>query len=56
MIYIDDRTLHLDKIKKRTPDIRFIQMWVDVKNFEELREYLMKELEVKKNGTLSGER
>ncbi len=56
VIYIDDRTLHLDKIKKRTPDIRFIQMWVDVKNFEELREYLMKELEVKKNGALSGER
>lgn len=42
VIYVDDRTIHLDEIKKKIPNIRFIHMWEDVKSFEELKESLIK--------------
>lgn len=43
VLYIDDRTIHLDEIKKRIPNMKFIHMWQDVKSFEELKEFLIKE-------------
>ncbi|ALM75060.1 magnesium-dependent phosphatase-1 [Thermococcus barophilus] len=40
IIYIDDRTLHLQDIKREIPNVKFIQMWIDVKSFEELKKVL----------------
>lgn len=40
VIYVDDRTIHLEDVKKSIPNLRFIHMWVDVKSFEELKELL----------------
>ncbi len=40
VIYVDDRTLHVDDVKNALPDIRFIHMWVDAKSFEDLKELL----------------
>ncbi|KUJ99680.1 MAG: Uncharacterized protein XD43_0663 [Thermococcales archaeon 44_46] len=40
IIYVDDRAIHIDDIRTIFPDIKFIQMWVDAKSFEELRELL----------------
>jgi|GEM_PF-6046826 len=40
IIYVDDRTLHVDDVKNALPDVRFIHMWVDAKSFEGLRELL----------------
>ncbi|MCD6373286.1 MAG: magnesium-dependent phosphatase-1 [Thermococcus sp.] len=40
IIYVDDRTLHVDDVKRALPETRFIHMWVDAKSFEELRELL----------------
>lgn len=40
IIYIDDRTLHVEEVKREIPKIKFIHMWVDVKSFEELKEVL----------------
>ncbi|AMQ18429.1 magnesium-dependent phosphatase-1 [Thermococcus peptonophilus] len=36
VIYVDDRAIHMDKIKMELPEVDFIHMWVDVKSFEEL--------------------
>ncbi|AIF70077.1 Magnesium-dependent phosphatase [Palaeococcus pacificus DY20341] len=40
VIYVDDRTLHIEDIKRRMPNVKFIHMWVDVKSFEELKSVL----------------
>lgn len=42
VIYVDDRAIHVDKIKQELPDVDFIHMWVDVKSFEELKQLLEK--------------
>ncbi|NJE76399.1 magnesium-dependent phosphatase-1 [Thermococcus sp. ES12] len=40
VIYVDDRTLHVEDVRKALPNLKFIHMWVDAKSFEELRELL----------------
>ncbi|NJD98389.1 magnesium-dependent phosphatase-1 [Thermococcus sp. LS1] len=40
VIYVDDRTLHLDKVLSKVPNVDFIHMWVDIKSFDELRKLL----------------
>jgi len=42
IIYVDDRAIHANKIKMKTPEVDFIHMWVDVKSFEELKQLLEK--------------
>lgn len=42
ILYIDDRTIHLEKIRKSLGPIQFIQMWVDVKTPKEIIEILEK--------------
>lgn len=42
ILYVDDRTLHLEQIRKRIGPINFIQMWVDAKAHNEIMEYLEK--------------
>ncbi|ASJ07753.1 magnesium-dependent phosphatase-1 [Thermococcus siculi] len=42
VIYVDDRAIHVDRIKMELPEVDFIHMWVDVKSFEELRQLLEK--------------
>jgi magnesium-dependent phosphatase-1 len=42
ILYVDDRTLHLEQIMKRIGPIHFIQMWVDVKTHSEIMEYVKK--------------
>ena len=40
ILYVDDRSRHLNDIKKQTGKIRFLQMWVDVKNHLEILDYV----------------
>ena len=40
VIYVDDRTIHVDEIMEIIPNLRFIHMWVDVGSFEELKKML----------------
>jgi len=40
VIYVDDRKIHLRDIRRSVPNVKFIQMWVDVKSFEELKRKL----------------
>lgn len=40
VIYVDDRTLHVDEVVNAIPDLKFIQMWADVKSFEDLKRML----------------
>ncbi|ASJ05260.1 magnesium-dependent phosphatase-1 [Thermococcus barossii] len=40
VIYVDDRTLHVEDVRKALPNLKFIHMWVDAKSFEELRKLL----------------
>ena len=42
ILYVDDRTLHLEQIRKKIGPIHFIQMWVDVKTHNEIMEYVEK--------------
>jgi magnesium-dependent phosphatase-1 len=42
VIYVDDRAIHIDKIKMELPEVDFIHMWVDVKSFGELKQLLEK--------------
>ena len=42
ILYVDDRTLHLEQIRKKIGSIHFIQMWVDVKAPNEIMEYVEK--------------
>ncbi|USH00557.1 magnesium-dependent phosphatase-1 [Thermococcus argininiproducens] len=51
VIYVDDRTLHLEEVKRAIPEIKFVHMWRDVKNFEELKFYLIERSWGEENGT-----
>ncbi|WP_297495659.1 magnesium-dependent phosphatase-1 [Thermococcus sp.] len=42
VIYVDDRDIHIDEIKRIFLPVNFVHMWVDAKSFEELRELLEK--------------
>lgn len=42
ILYVDDRILHLEQIRKKIGPIHFIQMWVDVKAHNEIMEYVEK--------------
>ncbi len=41
ILYIDDRDVHLQDIEKNVGRVRFVQMWRDVKSFEELTDLVM---------------
>ena len=41
ILYVDDKSRHLDDIRKQTGMIRFLQMWVDVKDHLEILGYLL---------------
>lgn len=40
ILYVDDKKKHLDDVRKQTGEIRFLQMWVDVKDHLEILEYI----------------
>ena len=40
ILYVDDKSRHLDDVRKQTGEIRFLQMWVDVKDHLEILEYV----------------
>lgn len=40
ILYVDDRDLHIDKVREKVGAIHFIQMWVDAKNPEEILRYV----------------
>jgi magnesium-dependent phosphatase-1 len=42
ILYVDDRTLHLEQIRKKIGSLHFIQMWVDAKAHNEIMEYVEK--------------
>ena len=42
IIYIDDRKLHVNDIKKTIGEITFIHMWKDVKDYNELKDYIIR--------------
>ena len=42
ILYVDDRTLHLEQIIKKIGPLHFIQMWLDVKAPSEIMEYVEK--------------
>jgi magnesium-dependent phosphatase-1 len=42
ILYIDDRTIHLENVRKMLGPIHFIQMWVDVKKPRDICEFLEK--------------
>jgi magnesium-dependent phosphatase-1 len=42
ILYVDDRDLHVDKIREKIGAIHFIQMWIDAKKPEEILEYVEK--------------
>ncbi|USG99639.1 magnesium-dependent phosphatase-1 [Thermococcus argininiproducens] len=41
VVYVDDNGSYAE-VKKKVPNIEFIHMWSDVKNFEELKKFLGK--------------
>ena len=42
VVYVDDKASHVEDVKREVPNIEFICMWTDVKNFEELKGFLEK--------------
>jgi magnesium-dependent phosphatase-1 len=42
ILYVDDRNIHLQLIKEKFGQIRFVQMWVDVKAPIDILEYIEK--------------
>jgi magnesium-dependent phosphatase-1 len=42
ILYVDDRTLHLEQIRKKIGSVHFIQMWLDAKTPNEIMEYVKK--------------
>jgi magnesium-dependent phosphatase-1 len=55
VVFIDDRTLHTEEILQRLPGLHVVQMWVDVKDHNDLLRWLM-EYETNENGTTDGHR
>ncbi len=41
-LYIDDRLVHLEEVKKIVPGVHFLQIWVDVKDMDEILEFIEK--------------
>ena len=42
ILYVDDRDLHVNKVREKVGAIHFIQMWIDAKKPEEILEYVEK--------------
>jgi len=42
IVYIDDRTIHLDEVKEEVGEVVFIHMWKDFKDYDEVRRFLEK--------------
>jgi magnesium-dependent phosphatase-1 len=40
ILYVDDRTLHLEAIRREIGNVRFLQMGVDIRRLEELIRYI----------------
>lgn len=40
VVYIDDRTIHLEDILKHVGNVVFIRMWREIRNFDELLLYI----------------
>jgi len=40
ILYVDDKSRHLGDIRRQVGEIRFLQMWVDVKDHSEILEYI----------------
>ncbi len=43
ILYVDDRDLHLNKIKEKIGPLRFVQMWVDAKTPNKILDYIEKQ-------------
>jgi len=43
ILYIDDRTIHLNDIYSNIGPIKFIQMWIDIKSYHELLNLIKQE-------------
>ena len=41
IVYVDDRDIHIDQIRRAIGDVYFIRMWVDVKSFKELTNLIL---------------
>ncbi|SMD30482.1 magnesium-dependent phosphatase-1 [Picrophilus oshimae] len=44
IVYIDDRNIHMDEIKRLVGDIIFIHMWKDVDNYKKAKEIIYKNI------------
>ena len=42
IVYIDDRTIHLDEVRREVGDVIFIHMWRKYKDYDEVRMFLEK--------------
>ena len=42
ILYVDDRTLHLENVIKKIGPVHFIQMWLDVRTPSEIMDYVKK--------------
>ena len=42
IVYIDDRTIHLDEVKREVGNVVFIHMWKNFKDYDEVRRFLEK--------------
>ena len=40
ILYVDDKSRHLGDVRKQIGEIRFLQMWVDLKDHTEILEYV----------------
>jgi len=40
ILYVDDKSRHLGDVRKQVGEIRFLQMWVDVKDHTEILKYV----------------
>jgi len=40
ILYVDDKSRHLGDVKKQIGEVRFLQMWVDVKDHPQILEYV----------------
>jgi len=41
ILYVDDRRIHIDEIRRYVGDVSFLQMWEDITGFRELYEYIL---------------
>jgi magnesium-dependent phosphatase-1 len=45
IVYIDDRDIHIDEVRKRLGDVTFLIIWKDFKSFEEAKRLIEERLE-----------